>query len=151
MEKIKKKRQKRKGKVRCRLTWPSPRWPWLSGSSPPAEIRRRTGWGGWRRGRWAWWTTRNQRGLAAAPPSPRLSSPARLATPEGTTNGVASGTTRKHWGGNSVSCDFQGVPVYMDRIKAAARCAFMCFRSAGGKLIIVMGLWPYCSYGKGAI
>ena len=41
-------------------------------------------------------------------------------------------------------------PAYMDRIKAAARCAYMCFRFAGGKLIIVMRLWAY-SYGKGAI
>ena len=47
------------------------------------------------------------------------------------------------------------VPAYMDRIKAAtrcayARCAYMCFRSAGGKLIIVLRLGAY-SYGKCAI
>ena len=35
------------------------------------------------------------------------------------------------------------VPAYMDRIKAAARGAYVCFRSAGGNLIIVMRLWAH--------
>ena len=33
------------------------------------------------------------------------------------------------------------VPAYMDRFEAAARGAYICFRSAGGKLIIVKRLW----------
>ena len=33
------------------------------------------------------------------------------------------------------------VPAYMDRFEAAARGANICFRSAGGKLIIVKRLW----------
>ena len=33
------------------------------------------------------------------------------------------------------------VPSYMDRFEAAARGAYICFRSAGGKLIIVKRLW----------
>ena len=33
------------------------------------------------------------------------------------------------------------VPAYMDRFEAAARGAYICFRSAGGKLIIVKHLW----------
>ena len=37
----------------------------------------------------------------------------------------------------SVKC----VPAYMDRFEAAARGAYICFRSAGGKLIIVKRLW----------
>ena len=40
------------------------------------------------------------------------------------------------------------VPAYMDHIKSVARCAYMCFRFAGGKLMIVMRLSAY-SYGKG--
>ena len=35
----------------------------------------------------------------------------------------------------------------MDHNKAAARCAYICFQSAGSKLIFVMCLWAY-SYGK---
>ena len=42
------------------------------------------------------------------------------------------------------------VPAYMDRFEVDARGAYICFRSAGGKLIIVKHLWAY-SYGKGAI
>ena len=33
------------------------------------------------------------------------------------------------------------VPAYMDWFEAAATCAYICFRSAGGKLIIVKRLW----------
>ena len=33
------------------------------------------------------------------------------------------------------------VPANMDRFEAAARGAYICFRSAGGKLIIVKRLW----------
>ena len=33
------------------------------------------------------------------------------------------------------------VPAYMGRFEAAARGAYVCFRSAGGKLIIVNRLW----------
>ena len=33
------------------------------------------------------------------------------------------------------------VPAYMDWFEVAATCAYICFRSAGGKLIIVKHLW----------
>ena len=35
------------------------------------------------------------------------------------------------------------VPAYMDRFEVATRGAYICFRSAGGKLIIVKCLWGY--------
>ena len=42
------------------------------------------------------------------------------------------------------------VPAYMDRFEATPWGAYICFRSAGGKLIIVKRLWA-SSYGKSVI
>ena len=36
------------------------------------------------------------------------------------------------------------VPAYMDCFEAAARGTYICFQSAGGKLIIVKRLWACC-------
>ena len=43
-----------------------------------------------------------------------------------------------------------GLPLYNTPSQRFVRGAYMCFRCAGGKLIIVMRPWA-CSYGKGAV
>ena len=42
------------------------------------------------------------------------------------------------------------VPAYKDRFEVAAKGAYACLRSAGGKRIIVKHLWAYL-YGNGVI